>query len=198
MDSSIYNLCGVKDNRAWDLFYDIICLDAVTTRHFSQFQLMWPHGRCRSSHFREWWEAFRSYKGQMINKDCNQINSWGWDSPRAVRDQVDRSDPQTTSSGKVNRTRVHFSLYGCDDLRGEMQSPKCQHYKRGDFLAVRPLTCDEIIHEDDDDEHWVNPRAPSGGRSHLGDGIDNDHSAGEKDMQGSEKGTGNGKETNDE
>jgi len=50
----IYNVRGVKDERAWDLFYDIIFLDPVTTRHFSQFQLMWPHHRSRSSPFREW------------------------------------------------------------------------------------------------------------------------------------------------
>jgi len=42
----IYNACGVKDERAWDLSYDIIFLDPVMTRDFSQFQLMWPH--CRS------------------------------------------------------------------------------------------------------------------------------------------------------
>jgi hypothetical protein len=57
----IYNVCGVKDERAWNLFYDIIFLDPVTTRHFSQFQLMWPQRRRRSSTFREWWAAFRSY-----------------------------------------------------------------------------------------------------------------------------------------
>jgi hypothetical protein len=28
----IYNVCGVKDDRAWDIFYDIIFLDPVTTR----------------------------------------------------------------------------------------------------------------------------------------------------------------------
>jgi len=36
----IYNVSGVQEERAWDLFYDIIFLDPVTTRHFSQFQLM--------------------------------------------------------------------------------------------------------------------------------------------------------------
>jgi hypothetical protein len=55
----IYNICGVKNKRAWDLFYDMIFLDPVTTRHFSQLQLMWPHRRSRSSPFREWWVAFR-------------------------------------------------------------------------------------------------------------------------------------------
>jgi hypothetical protein len=55
----IYNVCGVKDERAWDLFYDIIFLDPVTTCHFSQFQLMWPHLSSRCSLFREWWAAFR-------------------------------------------------------------------------------------------------------------------------------------------
>jgi hypothetical protein len=50
----IYNVCGIKDERAWDLFYDIIFLDPVTTHDFSQFQLMWPHCRIRSSPFLEW------------------------------------------------------------------------------------------------------------------------------------------------
>jgi len=36
----IYNVCGVKDERASDLFYDIFFLDPVTTCHFSQFWLM--------------------------------------------------------------------------------------------------------------------------------------------------------------
>jgi len=30
----IYNVWGVNDERAWDLIYDIIFLDPVTTRHF--------------------------------------------------------------------------------------------------------------------------------------------------------------------
>jgi len=63
----IYNVCGVKAERAWDLFYDIIFLDTVTTLHFSQFQLIWPHCRSRSSPFREWWAAFHSYMGQMFD-----------------------------------------------------------------------------------------------------------------------------------
>jgi len=45
----IYNVCSIKDERAWDLFYVIIFLDPVITRHFSQFQLMWPHRRGGSS-----------------------------------------------------------------------------------------------------------------------------------------------------
>ena len=80
----IYNVCGVKDERAWDLFYDIIFLDPVTTRHFSQFQLMWPHRRSRSSPFREWWAAFRSYMGQMFDKIGDQMNNWSWDKPHAL------------------------------------------------------------------------------------------------------------------
>jgi len=38
----IYNVCGVRDEWVWDLLYDIIFLDPVTTCHFSQFQMMWP------------------------------------------------------------------------------------------------------------------------------------------------------------
>jgi len=59
----IYNVCGVKDERPWDLFNDIIFLDPVTTHHVSQFQLMWPHHRSRSLPLREWWAAFRAYMG---------------------------------------------------------------------------------------------------------------------------------------
>jgi len=138
----IYNACGVKDERAWELFYDIFFLDPVTTRHFSQFQLMWPDRRSRSSPFREWWAAFRSYMGQMFVKTCDQMNNWRWDNTQAFRDQVDRSNPQTTSSGKVKRIGERFSWYGSDDLRAKIKPPSCRQYKLGDFLAVRPLNSD--------------------------------------------------------
>ena len=88
----IYNVCGVKDERAWDLFYDIIFLDPDTTRHISQFQLMWPHRRTRSSPLREGWAAFRSSMGQMMDSTHNQMSNWRWDTPRSFGDQVDHSD----------------------------------------------------------------------------------------------------------
>jgi len=122
----IYNLCGVKDERAWDLFYGIIFLDPVTTRHFSRFQRMWPHSRSRSSPFREWWPAFRSYMGQMFDKTRNQMNNWRWDNHCAFGDQVDHSNQQTTSSGKVQRTGVLFSWYGSDDVRAKIEPPSCR------------------------------------------------------------------------
>jgi len=193
----IYNVCGVKDERAWDLFYDIIFVDPVTTRHFSEFRLMWPHRRSRSSPFREWWAAFRSYMGQMFDKTRDQMNNWRWDNPRAFGDQVDRCNLQTTSSGKVKRTSDRFSWYGGDDPRAKIERPSCRQYKPGDFLAVGPLNRDEIIDEDDDDDNWADPGAPSGGRSRPGDGNDNDNGESEEDTQGGEKGTGKGKGTKD-
>jgi len=105
----IYNVCGVKDERASDLFYDIIFLDPVMTCHFSQFQLIWPHLRSRSSPFREWSAAFRSYMGQMFDTTRNQMKNWRWDNAHAFRDQVDRSNLQTTSLGKVKHTGERFS-----------------------------------------------------------------------------------------
>jgi len=193
----ICNVCGVKDERAWDLFYNIIFLDPVTTRHFSQFQLMWPHRRSRSSPFREWWAAFRSYMGQMFDKTCDEINKWRWDNPCAFRDPVDRSNPQTTTSGKVKRTSKRVSWYGSDDLSAMIEPPSCRQYKPGDILAVRQLNRDEIIDEDDDDENWADPEAPSRGRSCPGHDNDNDDGEGEDDMEGGEKGTGEGKGTKD-
>ena len=64
----IFIVCSVNVERARDLFYDIIFLDPVMTCHFSQFQLMWPHRRSRSSRYLEWWAAFRSCMGQMFDK----------------------------------------------------------------------------------------------------------------------------------
>jgi hypothetical protein len=60
-------------------------------------------------------------------------------------------------------------------------------------LAVRPLTWDEIINNDDDDEMWAAPGAPSGGRSHPSHGNENDDGKGEEDIQGGEKATRKGK-----
>jgi len=193
----IYNVCGVKDERAWDLFYDIIFLDPVTTCHFSQFQLMWPHHRSRSSPCREWWAAFRSCMGQMFDTARDQMINWRWDNPRAYGDQVDRTNPQTTSLGKVKRIGEHFSWYSSDDPRAKIESPSCPQYKPGDFLAVRPLNWDDIIDEDDDDDNWADPGVPSGGKSRPSDPNYNDDSKCEKDTQGSEQGPGKGKGTKD-
>ena len=70
----IYNASSIKDEWAWDLFYYIFLLDAVTTQHFSQFQLMRPHRRSSSSPFRKWCAAFRSYMQQMFEKSLHKMN----------------------------------------------------------------------------------------------------------------------------
>ena len=135
--------------------------------------------------------------GQMFDKTRDQKNNWRWDNPRAFGDQVDRSNPQTTSSGKVKRTSERFSWYGSDDLRAKNEPPSCRQYTPGDFLAVKPLNWDEIMDEADDEENWADPAALSGGQSHPGDDNDNDNGKGEEDTQGGEKGTGQGKGTKD-
>ena len=135
--------------------------------------------------------------GQMFDKTHDQLNNGRWDTSHAFRDEVDRSNPQTTSSGKVKRTSERFSWYGSDDPRAKIEPPSCRQYKPGDFLAIRPLHWDEIIDEDDDNENWADPGAPSGGRSHPGDGNDNDNAEGEEDTQGGEQATGKGKGTKD-
>ena len=193
----IYNVCGVKDERAWDLFYDRILLDPVTTRHLLQFPLMWPHCRSRSSHFREWWAAFRSYMGQMFDTTHDQMNNWRWDNPRDFGDHVDRSNPQTTSSGKIKRTGERFPCYSSDDHRAKIVPPGCRQYKPGDFLAVRPRNSEDIMDEDDEDANWADAGAPCGGRRCHGNVNDNDNGEGEEDMQGGEKRNEKGKGTKD-
>jgi hypothetical protein len=119
--------------------------------------------------------------GQMFDKTCNQMNKWMWDNPCAFRDQVDRSDLQTTSSGKDTPTGERFSWYGRNYLSQKIEPPSCWKHEPGDFLAVRPLNWNEIIDENDDDENWADPCKPSEGRSRLGDGNDNDNGEGEED-----------------
>jgi len=85
------------------------------------------------------------------------MNNWRWDNPLAFRDQVDRSNPQTASSGKVKRTGECFSWYSSNDLRAKIEPPSCGQYKPGDFLAVGPPNWDELIDKDDDDENWAYP-----------------------------------------
>jgi len=128
--------------------------------------------------------------GQKVDKTRDQMNNRRWDNPRAFGDQVDCSNPQTTISGKVQRTGERFPWYGSDDPRVKIEPPSCRQYKPGDFLAVTTLKWDEIIDEDDDDENWVDPRVQSGGRSHPSKGNDNEDGEGEEDAQGGEKGTG--------
>ena len=108
----IYSVWGVKDEWTWYLFDNIIFLDLVTSRYFSQFQLLWLHHWSRSSPFRSWWAAFHSNMGQMFDQMLHHMNDWMWHNPRAFRVQVDRPNPQTTSLGKVDRTSEHFSWHG--------------------------------------------------------------------------------------
>jgi len=183
----VYKVCGIQDVRAWDLLYDISCLDPVMTHRLSQFQLMWPHRRCRSSSVREWWAAFRSYMGQMFDETHDQMTNWWWGDAFAFGDQVDCYNPLSTRSRKDQRTREHFSWYGRDDRRANIEPPSCGDCRLDNFLIIRPLNCDEIIDKDDDDETLADPGALSGGRSHRGDGNDNDDGEGEEDTQGGEK-----------
>jgi len=125
------------------------------------------------------------------------MNNWRWENPHAFGDWVDRSNPQTTSSGNVKRAGDRFAWYCSDDLRTQIEPWSCRRYKPGDFLSVRPLNSEEIIHMDDDDENWADPGAPSGGRSHPGDGNDNDDGECKEDMERSEQRTAKGKGTQD-
>jgi len=125
------------------------------------------------------------------------MNNWRWDNRCAFGDHIDRSNQQTTSSGKVKRTGECFSWYGSDDFRAMIELPSCWKYKLGNFLAIRPLNWDGIIDEDDVDENWADPGAPSAGRSRPSDSNENDDGEGEEDTQCGEKETGKGKDTKD-
>jgi hypothetical protein len=67
----------------------------------------------------------------MFDLTCNQMKIWTWDNPCAFGDQVDRSNPQTTSSAKVKLIGECFSWYGSDDLRAKIELHSCRQYKPG-------------------------------------------------------------------
>jgi len=125
------------------------------------------------------------------------MNNWRWDNPRASGYQVNHSNPQTTSSEKVQRTGAHFSWYGTNNLRATIEPPSCRQYKLGNLLAVRPLNWDEIIEDDDDDKKCADRAAPSGERSCPANDNDDNNGEGEEERQGGGKGFGKGNGTKD-
>jgi hypothetical protein len=133
----------------------------------------------------------------MLETTRNQVNIWRRDNPRGFREQVDCTNPRTTTFGQVERTGECFSRYRSYDLREQIEPPSCRQYKPGDFLAVRPQNWNEIIAEDDDNENWADPGRLSGGRSWLGNGNDTDDGEGEEHTQRGENGTGKWKGTQD-
>jgi hypothetical protein len=132
---------------------------------------------------------------QIFYKTRVQMKTWCLDNPHTFGDQVYLSNPLTTSLGMVTYTTERFAWHGTDDLRAKIEPPSCQQYNPGDFKAIRPLNWDVIIDEPDADDTWVDPGAPSRGRSCPGDGNDNVNGGGKEDMKSGEKGTGNQKET---
>jgi hypothetical protein len=110
------------------------------------------------------------------------MNDWRRDNPRAFGQQVNCSHPEITSVWKVKRTVERFSWYGSDDLMAKIEPPSCREYKPGDFLAIRPLSWDEIIDKGDDDENLADSGGPSSEKSRPGDGNNNDDSEGVEDM----------------
>jgi len=98
----------------------------------------------------------------MFHKTHDQMQNWRWDNPCGFGDQVDRSNPHTTSFGKLKRTGKPFSWYGSDDLRAKIEPPRCWQYKPGHFLAIKPLNWDETIDKDDHNGNWADPGGRSG------------------------------------
>jgi len=133
--------------------------------------------------------------GQMFDKTRNQIDNRSWDHFSAFQDHIDHSNPQTTSLEKVKFTGQGSSWYDSNDLWAKLEPPRCLQYKPGNFLAIRPLNWDEMIDKDDDDENWVDHRAPTGGKTRPGDCNDNDDREGEEETEGGETGTRKGKGT---
>jgi hypothetical protein len=128
--------------------------------------------------------------GEMFDTNHDQRSHWRWDYPHDFGDQVDCSNPQTASWGKVTATLERVSWYGGDHFGTKRDLPSSWQFKTGDFLAVRPLNWDEIINKADHDENWADPAVQRGGRSRPSNCNNNDEGKGEELTQSSDKGTG--------
>ena len=131
----------------------------------------------------------------MFDKTSHQMNNWRRDKPQFFGDQVDHSTLPAPNWGMVTQTWVRYSWYCSDNPRAKIDMPRCSQYMPANFLAIRPLNCDEINTQDDDDENWADHGPPSGRRCRTGDCHDNDDGEGEEDTHsgggnGTAKGTG--------
>ena len=100
--------------------------------------------------------------GATVCKSRDQMTNWRWDNTRSFGEPVDRSNPQSTGSGKIKLTGEPFCLSSSDDLSTKIELPSCRQYKPGNFLAIGPLNWDEIINEDDDNENLADAGGPRG------------------------------------
>jgi len=137
-----YHIPGIKSERAWDLFYDIIFLDPVTTRHFAQFQGMWKYRNAKDSPHYEWWRAFHTYMSHRFDKTHEQMNNWRRYNPEAFGDPIVELPTERTRSGKWKPTGKQIKWYGTADLMAKLEPPSCRGGKApASFLALQPVKC---------------------------------------------------------
>jgi hypothetical protein len=64
----MYGIGGIKDGAIEQLFYEILFLDPLTTRHFGRFQGMWEHRASAAQPYLEWWTQFRAFVRDCLDK----------------------------------------------------------------------------------------------------------------------------------
>jgi hypothetical protein len=63
-----YGIGGIKDSAVEAMMYEILFLDPLTVRHFGQFQAMWPHRASKRAQHTEFWDQFRAFLRDCIDK----------------------------------------------------------------------------------------------------------------------------------
>jgi hypothetical protein len=64
----MYGIGGIKDGATEQLFYEILFLDPLTTRHFGRFQRMWEQHNSTAQPYLEWWTQFRAFLRDCLDK----------------------------------------------------------------------------------------------------------------------------------
>jgi len=105
----MYNLCGIKAQSAWDFIYCIIFLDSEQDLTLFTIPGYVPIPQQQVSAFSGAVGCRLLIQGQMFHTIRNQMNNCRCDNPHAFRDQVGRSNPQTTCCGIIKCTSERFS-----------------------------------------------------------------------------------------
>jgi hypothetical protein len=160
----MYAISGMMDIRAWDLIYDILFLDPITTPHFAQFQWLWRHRLENSGDNFQWWNLFKGFLGGCFGKTQEQMNHYRADNPSQFGDHgEDRLPPARGHS--ISRPRRTPCTPTWFPGIPKIAPPYHQVYPPARFLPMHHLSA----------EHLEMVRVPQAAVSdHNDDGKDTD------------------------
>jgi hypothetical protein len=84
-----YGIGSIKDSAVEAMIYKILFLHPLTVTHFGQFQAMWPHRASKRAQHTEFWDQFRAFLWDCIDKTRAANNFFANVKYQAYRDNVE-------------------------------------------------------------------------------------------------------------